>query len=157
MPCLSTAHRREYNVQSRPKFNALLPQNRNAVPAFAFSQFNNWAKRSCYGWVPCLFLLCKSPDTQGLRATSRCGLQSTIIPEAVATYSLGWNNSFYSPYGYVGLAHWIKCHNQDLNPHFNNLSRITTWIQCTVLDSPIKLLGTERINSLSWMVKWFIF
>ena len=34
--------------------------------------------------------LCKSPDTQGLKATSRCGLQ-LFFPEAVATYSYGWN------------------------------------------------------------------
>ena len=32
------------------------------------------------------YFLCKSPDTQGLKATSRCGLQ-LIFPEAVATYS----------------------------------------------------------------------
>ena len=32
-------------------------------------------------------LLCKSPDTQGLKATSRCGLQSIIFPGAVATCS----------------------------------------------------------------------
>ena len=35
-----------------------------------------------------IFILWKSPDTQGLKATSRCGLQ--FLSEAVATYTWGW-------------------------------------------------------------------
>ena len=34
----------------------------------------------------CKFCVCKWPDTQGLKATSRCGLQSTIFPGAIANY-----------------------------------------------------------------------
>ena len=33
--------------------------------------------------------LCKLPDTQGLMATSRCGLQSFIFPGAIATPTPG--------------------------------------------------------------------
>ena len=47
----------------------------------SFSNYHTAFSPTLYLWSTkvCLKIVCKSPDTQGLKATSRCGLRSTIF------------------------------------------------------------------------------